>query len=284
MEAKKIALNQHKQVLYSLLLFFASLLFLYYPVLTKWFRAWIDDANYSHGPLILLFSLYLVWSQKDELSKVEIRGSWFGLALVLAGLMLFLLGWVAGELFTQRLSFLIVLYGGLIFLLGWPLARKLLFPVWILVLTIPIPYVIYNSLTFPLKLFATKMATSLLQLVGISVYRDGNIIVLPNTTLQVVDACSGIRSLISLLAICSILAYFVNGFWRKVIIVISAVPIAIGVNILRIFITGILSYKLGKSAAEGFFHTFSGILVFAVSLALIFLVHRLVKTQKATDK
>lgn len=277
MEVKTFKIGQSKSIWLSLFLLFSSLFFLYYPILLKLAIDWKNDENYSHGPLLLLFSLYLIWSKREELSKTPLKTSPIGIIFVCIGLALLILGWIAGELFTQRVSFLIVLYGSLIFVFGWPIARKLAFPVWILILSIPIPYVIYNSLTFPLKLFATKMATYLLQLVGISVYRDGNIIVLPNTVLQVVDACSGIRSLISLLAICSILAYFVSGFFRKAIIILSAIPIAISVNILRIFITGILSYKVGKSAAEGFFHTFSGLLVFGISLVLIFLVHKLVK-------
>ncbi|NPB08835.1 MAG: exosortase [Thermodesulfobacteria bacterium] len=277
MEAKSSILSAPKTLWLSLSIFFASLLYLYHSVLYKLVLDWWHDPNYSHGLLLPWISLYFVWLKREELARERIGSSWWGLLLVLAGLFLFLLGWIAGELFTQRFSFLVVLYGGLVFLLGWPLARKLLFPVGILVFTIPIPYVIYNALTFPLKLFATKMATNLLQMVGISVYRDGNIIVLPSTTLEVVDACSGIRSLISLLAVCTILSYFVKRFVWKVVLILSAIPVAIGVNVLRIFVTGVLASKYGAAPAEGFFHTFSGLSVFMISLALIFLIHHLVK-------
>ncbi len=276
MEAQTKVLAFRRDYLAALLVFFFALILLYFPVLKGLVYDWWHDPNYSHGFLLPLFSGYLIWVKKEELSTLPFRGSWWGMLLVAAGLILLLLGWVAGEQFTQRFSFLVVLYGGLVFLLGWPVARKLFFPVWLLTLAIPIPYVIYNSLTFPLKLFASKVATSLLQLIGLSVYRDGNIIILPNMVLEVVDACSGIRSLISLLAISAILAYFTRSNLWKAVLILASIPVAIGVNVLRVFITGVLSYHLGPKAAEGFFHTFSGFLVFGLSLFLIFVIHRMV--------
>ncbi len=276
MEAQTKVLAFRRDYLVALLVFFLALILLYFPVLKGLVYDWWHDPNYSHGFLLPLFSGYLIWVKKEELSTLPFRGSWWGMLLVAAGLILLLLGWVAGEQFTQRFSFLVVLYGGLVFLLGWPVARKLFFPVWLLTLAIPIPYVIYNSLTFPLKLFASKVATSLLQLIGLSVYRDGNIIILPNMVLEVVDACSGIRSLISLLAISAILAYFTRSNLWKAVLILASIPVAIGVNVLRVFITGVLSYHLGPKAAEGFFHTFSGFLVFGLSLFLIFVIHRMV--------
>ncbi|HHI97485.1 MAG TPA: exosortase [Thermodesulfatator atlanticus] len=276
MEAQTKVLAFRRDYLAALLVFFFALILLYFPVLKGLVYDWWHDPNYSHGFLLPLFSGYLIWVKKEELSALPFRGSWWGMLLVAAGLILLLLGWVAGEQFTQRFSFLVVLYGGLVFLLGWPVARKLFFPVWLLTLAIPIPYVIYNSLTFPLKLFASKVATSLLQLIGLSVYRDGNIIILPNMVLEVVDACSGIRSLISLLAISAILAYFTRSNLWKAVLILASIPVAIGVNVLRVFITGVLSYHLGPKAAEGFFHTFSGFLVFGLSLFLIFVIHRMV--------
>ncbi|WP_022853665.1 exosortase/archaeosortase family protein [Thermodesulfatator atlanticus] len=276
METKAKGLALPKELLAGLFVFAASLIYLYFPVLKGLVYDWWHDENYSHGFLLVAFSGYLIWIKREELAQTEIKTSLWGVGVILAGLFLFLLGWVAGEQFTQRVSFLVVLYGGLIFLLGWPLAKKLTFPVWLNILAIPIPYVIYNALTFPLKLFASKIATEALQFFGFSVYRDGNIIILPNMVLEVVDACSGIRSLISLLAVCSILAYFIPKNLYRVILVLSAIPIAIGVNVLRVFVTGILSYKIGPKAAQGFFHTFSGLLVFMLSIFLVFLVHRMV--------
>ncbi len=277
-QTQSLSLDQ-RECLASLLLFGAALVFLYHEVLYKLIKDWFIDPNYSHGLLLPLFSAYFIWLNREDLAKTPVSTGLSGLLWVATGLLLLLLGSVAGELFTQRVSFLFVLYGGLVFLFGWPLARKLAFPVWLLLLAIPIPYVIYNALTFPLKLFATKMATSLLQAVGLSVYRDGNIIVLPNMVLEVIDACSGIRSLISLVAVCVILAYFVRRWVYRVLLVLLSIPIAIGVNVLRIFVTGILSYHLGKEAAEGFFHTFSGLLVFMLSIFLVGAVHYLVRNR-----
>ncbi|OAG27362.1 exosortase/archaeosortase family protein [Thermodesulfatator autotrophicus] len=276
MEAKAKAITPQREILAGLGLFGIALLYLYFPVLKNLVWDWWHDPNYSHGFLLPLFSAYFIWINRQKIAEIPVKTNFFGLFIVLGGLALFLLGWVAGEQFTQRFSFLLVLYGGLVFLLGWPLAKKLAFPVWILVLAIPIPYVIYNSLTFPLKLFASKVATELLQFFGFSVYRDGNIIVLPNMVLEVIDACSGIRSLISLLAICSILAYFVPKTVWKIVLLLSTVPIAIGVNVLRVFITGVLAYHFGPKVAQGFFHTFSGLVVFGLSIALVLIVHKLV--------
>ncbi len=263
----------------SLFIFGVALLILYHRVLYKLVQDWFIDPNYSHGLLLPFFSAYFIWLNREELAETPVSPANQGLLWVAFGLGLLLLGAVAGELFTQRLSFLFVLYGGVVFLFGRPWAKKLAFPIWLLVLAIPIPYVIYNALTFPLKLFATKMATSLLQAIGLSVYRDGNIIVLPNMVLEVIDACSGIRSLISLLAVCVILAYFVRRWVYRVLLVLLSIPIAIGVNVLRIFVTGVLSYHLGKEAAEGFFHTFSGLLVFMLSIFLVGMVHYLVRNR-----
>ncbi len=156
MEVKTFKIGQSKSIWLSIFLLFSSLFFLYYPILLKLAIDWKNDENYSHGPLLLLFSLYLIWSKREELSKTPLKTSPIGIIFVCIGLALLILGWIAGELFTQRVSFLIVLYGSLIFVFGWPIARKLAFPVWILILSIPIPYVIYNSLTFPLKLFWQK--------------------------------------------------------------------------------------------------------------------------------
>ena len=277
MEAKSSITTFPKDFLVALFLFLAALFFLYFPILKKLVYDWWIDPNYSHGFLIPIFSLYFIWLKKDRFDVQKIKPSWWGLLIVFCGLGLLLLGWIAGELFTQRVSFLVVLWGGLYFLFGWSWARELIFPVGLLFFSIPIPYVIYNSLTFPLKLLATKLATNLLQMIGMSVYRDGNIIVLPNTTLEVIDACSGIRSLISLLAICTILSYFLRKFWAKAVLILASIPIAIAVNVLRIFITGILSNKYGQRAAEGFFHTFSGLAVFMFSLVLVFTIYYFLK-------
>lgn len=278
---KQASLNSslNQELFLSLLFFLGGLFFLYHSILYELVQDWLHDPNYSHGLLLPLFSAYFIWLNREELAKTPIKSSLSGLLVLLIGLGLLLLGWIAGEYFTQRLSFLVVLFGGLLFLLGRSWMKKLAFPLGILVLAIPIPYVIYNTLTFPLKLFASKMATNLLQLIGLSVYRDGNIIVLPNMVLEVIDACSGIRSLISLLAVCVILAYFVRRWVYRILLIVLSVPIAIGVNVLRVFVTGILSYKFGKEAAEGFFHTFSGLLVFMISIVLVGLIHYWVRNR-----
>ncbi|WP_456432639.1 exosortase/archaeosortase family protein [Thermosulfuriphilus sp.] len=257
-----------KETVFLLLPFF-FLGVLYYPVISHLVVDWWTDPNYSHGFLMPLVAGYFIWQKRDEIRLEKDCPSWLGLGLVLGGAILLILGRVIGELYVQRVSFLMSLYGSVFFLLGRQVARILLFPFLLLLLAIPIPYVIYNSLTFPLKLLASKMAAWSLGAIGIPTLREGNIIYLPNMVLEVADACSGIRSIISLLAMTVILAYFVSGWGLRLVLVASAIPIAIFTNALRIVGTGILSYHFGQKAAQGFFHYFSGWLVFLLSLAIL---------------
>ncbi len=266
------------QILLLFPLFLLGLM--YYPVVVHLVTDWWTDANYSHGFLMPLVAGYFLWQRREEVEQAleRARPSSWGLLIVLLGIFLLILGQVAGELYTQRISLLVVLWGTSLFLFGWSLSRILLFPFLLLLLAIPIPYVIYNSLTFPLKLLASKIAAWSLSIIGVPTLREGNIIYIPNMTLEVADACSGIRSIISLLAMTAILAYFVSGWLWRVLLVASAIPIAILTNALRIVGTGILSYHFGPEAARGFFHYFSGWLVFLLSLVILggvlFLVRR----------
>ena len=241
---------------------------------------WANDENYSHGFLIPVIAAYILWTRKAELREAAAlgRSSVVGLLLCLLGLALLVVGRAGAELFLQRASLVLLLMGGTLWLWGRPVFRIAAFPLLFLFFMVPLPYLIYDSIAFPLKLFAARVATESLFYVGVPVFREGNIIHLASQTLEVADACSGIRSLLSLISLGVVYAYFTEAqVWKRVVIVASTVPIAIAANAFRVTGTGILTHYVSPEAAEGFFHTFSGWLVFVVAFVLLFAVGGLLK-------
>jgi len=270
-----------------LLSFLAGIGLLYQEVLPKWVLVLWHDPNYSHGLLIPLVVWYAVGKQLDRSvpSLSTTTGSQsFGLLLLGVGFALYFVGRVSGEFFAQRLSFALVLYAILPLLFGPVLARRLLFPVSLVLLAIPIPYILYNAMAFPLKLVATKISVQLIALSGLAVFRDGNIIHLPHTVLEVVDACSGIRSLATLFALAYCLAGFFQRSWvRRVLLLLMVVPIAILSNSLRLFATAWLT-RLGSSWSIGWRHELTGWLVFVVAGVLLFSISFLFqRSEKRTN-
>ena len=267
---------------------------LYYSVFQSLVYDWTNDPDFSHGFLIPFISLYLVWQRADELENLEVSPSNFGILVILSGLFLLIIGNLAAEYFTQRFSFLILLSGIILFLLGRQHLKLLAFPIVFLIFMIPIPSILLLKLTFPMQLFAAKVATVTLQLLDIPVLREGNVIHLVENTLEVERACSGIRSLISLLAIGTVLAYFITKVtWQRAVVILSCFPIAIATNAFRVTMTGVLANYYGMKAAEGFFHGFSGMVLYFAGLILVGIVglslskvtkdsHR--PTQTDTDK
>ncbi len=243
---------------------------LYHDVIIKMASQWYNDPNNSHGFLVPMISVYLLWEKREDLKEVDIVPSNFGIIVLLFGIVLLIVGNIAAELFTMRFSMIVVMAGLIIFLAGFTLFRVVLLPLGYLILMIPLPYIFYNSIAFPLKLFAAKSAVWTLRFIEIPVYRDGNIITLAQTTLEVADACSGIRSLMSLIALGIALSFFTQRGWpRRILLVVLAVPVAIFVNVMRVITTGILAHYYGEKAATGFFHEFSGFVMFAVAMAML---------------
>lgn len=243
---------------------------LYQPVLVNLVRQWWDDENYSHGFLIPLVTAYFVWERRERLAKLAVSPSPFGLALLAAGIGMLLLGNVSAELFTTRVSLLVVLAGLVLYLFGREHLKTVAFPILYLLFMIPLPAIVFNAIAFPLQLFAARTATVMLQFMDIPVFREGNLITLANITLEVAEACSGIRSLISLLALAVTYAYFTQRQpWRRIVLGLSTVPIAIAANVSRVAGTGILAYLFGSQVAQGFFHDFSGWLIFLVAAVLL---------------
>ncbi len=250
-----------------LVLLFVSL---YFQVVQQLVSTWLEDQNNSHGILIPFISLWLVWERRMRLALVTHQPNALGLFVVSAGIILLLLGDVANLNILSRLSLIIVIVGGLLYLFGTQMLRSLSFPILYLLFMIPVPFTLFEMIAIPLQTLAASFATASLQLFNIPVLREGNIIELANTRLEVAQACSGIRSLMSLVALALLLGYLTQeGRLRRTLFVLSAVPIAIIANAIRVSGTGMLAYHYGPSVAEGFYHTFSGWIIFLVAFVLL---------------
>jgi exosortase A len=246
---------------------------LYFSVIKGLVYDWINMPDFSHGFLIPIVSLYFVYERRKQLSALSPSSNWAGLGLIIFGILLLLLGNLATEYFTMRFSLLVVLGGILFFLRGREFFKNLLFPLIFLIFMIPIPSILMDRITFPMQLFASKVAAKTLFLIGIPVLREGNVILLANTSLEVAEACSGIRSLISLLALSVAFAYFSRRVtWKRIILVLSTFPIAIIANAARVSGTGVLAHHYGDKVAQGFFHGFSGWILFVVAFVCLFVV------------
>ena len=253
------------------------LVWLYHSIFYNLFVQWIHDPNFQHGMFVPAFSFYVLWQNRNLLKNVEPAPSWSGLPVILLALFMLALGILGVELFTSRLSFVILLAGFVLLFRGWPFFRAVLFPWAFLILMIPLPNIILQKFTFPLQMLASKLSTLMLQVVGVPVLREGNVIVLAAMPLEVAEACSGIRSLFSLVTLAIIYGYLMEKrIWVRVVLACAAVPIAVVANSFRIFGTGLLVQYWDPNKAEGFFHTFQGWLIFVVSLVLLFGVHSLI--------
>ena len=260
-------------VLWSTVLL-SLLVLLYASVLRLLIFQWWTDANYGHGFFVPLFSGYILWHQRERWMKSEIKPSNFGFPVMLGAVGLLFLGSLGAELFTSRFSLLVLIAGIILFLAGWKMLRAVAFPLAFLVFMIPIPVIIYNQITFPLQLIASRLATFWLEVVQVPVLRDGNVLVLSNLSLEVAEACSGIRSLMSLIALAVAYGHLAEPRrWVRYALVLLMVPIAIVTNAMRIMGAGVLAHKFGPQAAEGFLHQFSGWMVFLGTLVLIFVCH-----------
>lgn len=264
------------QLVWRSLLIIALILLVYRNILIKLVADWWQDPNFSHGFLVPLFSGYLVWTNRQALRSTKIVPSWIGVAVVALGLAILLLSVYGAELSLSRISFVIVLTGIVLTFGGSHMLRKQRFALLVLLLAIPIPAIIFSQITLPLQTLAAKSASYLLPFFGIPVLREGNVITLPSMSLEVAEACSGIRSLMSLLTISILYGYFLEiSTTKRVILAVASVPIAIAANALRILGTGLCVQYWNPEKAMGFFHEFSGWLIFIVSLFCLFIVHRL---------
>jgi exosortase len=260
----------------ALALLLVSFGLLFKDVIAKLVHDWGTDDNYSHGFLIVPLALYLVWDRRAKLLAAVRRPSFLGLVVVVGSIAVLLAGLLGAELFLTRIAIIGVVIGVVLFVLGWQHLRILAFPIAFLLLMVPLPAIIFNQIAFPLQLLASRVGETALSALNIPVLREGNVIVLANMSLEVAEACSGIRSLISLLTLGIVFGYFTdprNGM--RTALALSTIPIAVAANGLRVAGTGVAAHYYGRAGAEGFFHEFSGWLVFVVAFIMLFVVQRL---------
>ncbi len=281
----------------------AAVGFLYATVLAKLGLDWWTDENYSHGLLVPVVIAIIIWKERDAFHRVEIRSSiLLGGITIFVAVLLLIAGTLGAELFTQRMSLVIMLGGIVIYFFGARMLNFLVVPFALLLLAIPIPQIIFNRIAFPLQIWASKMAVWGIRVFEVPTLRKGNVIdILPSgatqtISLEVVEACSGIRSLMTLVTLALILGFFTGddgekkfanlssrNLIRAVLLMISAVPIAVLTNAARVSATGVLTYYYGKQATEGTWHDLSGWLVFVVALAMLIGVNFLFKKFQRKD-
>jgi exosortase len=251
---------------------------LYSSILYHLVGQWWQDPNFSHGFFVPLFSAFVLWQNRSRLAGLPVIPSWSGLLIVVGALSVLIVGVMGAELFLSRVSLLLLIAGLVIFFLGWNYFRAVLFPWAFLILMIPLPAIIFNQITFPLQLLASKVAATVLPILGVPVLREGNVINLPAMPLEVAEACSGIRSLLSLTTLAIMYGYLMEPRNSvRVALALASLPIAVAANSFRIVGTGLLVQYWDPEKAEGFFHLFSGWLIFVISLLMLFLFHRLMR-------
>lgn len=247
----------------------------YLPVLSGLVHNWTVDDNVSHGFFVPLVAAYIVWRQREELLSREYEGNPAGYLVIAWGAAQQLLAKAGAELFLGRTALLISLSGVVVALGGWALLRALAFPLILLLFMIPLPAIIYNQLTLPLQLLASQAAEQALSLAGIPVLREGNILELPAQRLNVVEACSGIRSLMSLSFLALVYGYLFDGRrWMKWVLLVATVPIAVVANSGRVAITGVLG-EIDPELAQGIYHSLEGWVIFVAALLLLMGTHKL---------
>ncbi len=248
----------------------ALLLWLYLPLVASMVKNWWVDPNYSHGFLVPVVAGGLIWRQREKLFRLAAGPQPLGLLFMAGGILILLVGQLGHEFFLRRFSLLPVLWGLIMLAWGWPVARQVAFAFAYMVLMIPWPYVLYDSLAFPLRLLAASLAGWGIRLFGVPVLVEGNMLHLPTFSMDVVDACSGIRSLVSLLAVGALLAYlYLPRRWLKVVLVLLVPLVAVLTNSARVMITGLLGLRFGEAVTEGAGHDFVGWLVFMAGFLLL---------------
>jgi exosortase len=256
----------------AILLAIVSFVILYHPVISELIRDWLRDDNYSHGFLIVPLALYFAWERRGAFVRIQSRPSTSAALLIIVAVLATVLNMHS---FVDRISMLLCLVGGMAFIYGWARMKVMAFPAAFLLLMIPIPAILFNPVAFPLQLLSSRFGEWALVACRVPVLREGNIIQLANTSLEVAEACSGIRSLISLLALAIVYGYFAESrIVVRFVLALFSVPVAIAANAFRVAGTGLAAHYYGANAAEGFFHSFSGWLVFLMAFAMLFVLHR----------
>lgn len=246
----------------------------FYPMLERLVSQWMNDDDMGHGFFVPAVAAYIAWQRKDDILAVQPSRSYLGLAVMFFAAFQYVLGTIAAELFLMRTSIIFSIAGAVLFAGGKQMFKLLAFPIFLLFFMVPIPTVIYTQITFPLQIFASVVAEKSLLLLGIPVLRDGNVLELAEHKLSVVEACSGIRSLLSLTFLSLVYGFFFDSRgWMRALLLVATVPIAIAANAFRVSMTGVL-YEYKSEWAEGFFHTAEGWVIFMFALSMLLAFHR----------
>jgi exosortase len=260
----------------------AALGWLYADVVPGLVRQWAADSDYSHGFFVAPLAAFFVWERRASLAGLPLRPHLAGIALLGLSLCVYIAGRYGSELFLTRASMIGVVAGLVLFIAGWAHLKALAFPIAFLLLMIPLPAIVFNQVAFPLQMVASQIGEVVISASGVPVLREGNVLLLPGRALEVAEACSGIRSLMSLFVLAVVLGYFTeHRTGPRIVIAIAAVPIAVVANAARVAGTGLASYWISPAAAEGFFHSFSGWLMFVVALGGLLLVHQMFEVARS---
>lgn len=257
----------------------AAFFLTYFPTLLwMWDRWFSRDSYYSHGILVPFVTGYLIWQKREELMKIAPQSSPWGFVLIVAGLMIHVLSSILRIYFSSGFSMLVVIVGVILHFFGKDILRKIFFPVAFLFFMMPLPLVVIVNISFKMKIFAAKIAAYLLNEMGLRAIREGSIIKMPHTHVIVEDVCSGLRSLISLAALGSIFAYWLNGpIYKRMFLFLMTIPIAIVTNVCRVVFLASVSEIWGSQYAEGFVHDASGFMVFGLAFILLYAVGKLIE-------
>ncbi|MDX2152715.1 MAG: exosortase/archaeosortase family protein [Bryobacteraceae bacterium] len=252
------------------------LILCYLPVLIPLVNQWNNDEDMGHGFFVPPLAGYVAWRKRDEILAAPVRRNWLGLALVGWSALQLTVATLGAELFLARTAFVLSIIGAVWFLAGTKVLRAAAFPLFLLFFMVPLPAIVYNQITFPLQLLASSVAETVLGLVGVPVLREGNVLELASQKLSVVEACSGIRSLLSLSFLALIYSYFSDKKrWMKWVLLVATVPIAIIANATRVTLTGLFS-EFNPELAHGFFHTAQGWVIFMAALVMLIAFHSFV--------
>jgi exosortase len=270
--------NSHRSdLLLSIILFFI-LIILFLPILPSLYHDWTEYNNNSHGILVPFISMYIIWKKRHALDMGEALTSYIGLIILVASLLVYLIGYSGRIDVLPRAAFVTAINGLVLYNYGRKVYAKLVFPLLFLYFMIPVPVSIEAIVSFRLQLWVTQISSTILSLFSIAVLREGNLLHFANCSLEVAEACSGIRSLTAYIMLGCLFGYMIRGsFFRRSIMVLVAVPLAIFVNITRVVGTGILANYYGSTVARGFLHEFSGIFVFLVGFILFYLIYQIVE-------
>ncbi|MDP2321027.1 MAG: exosortase/archaeosortase family protein [Acidobacteriota bacterium] len=224
-----------KDHLIAITLVASGVLLAFWPVITGLIDAWSTDDNYSHGFFIVPLAAYFAWERRAQFERAEVRPSLAGLAVVALSMVLLVAGMLGAEYFLSRVALIGTVAGSVLFLGGWGRLRVLAFPLAFLLLMVPLPALIFNKIAFPLQLLASNLGEYSISAMDIPILREGNVLILANATLEVAEACSGIRSLVSLFTLGLVFGYFADRrLWVRSVIALSAIPVAIIANGLRV--------------------------------------------------